>query len=103
MKAFCSGCSSPLVASQLFDGRDFGAVLYDGKRQAGEHTSPIHPHRAGPALAVVATLLRSGEIEIFMESIEKGSPRPERQASLGPGLRASLGTSALVELALLAN
>jgi len=69
------------VRRQSFDGRDLGAVLHDGEGQAGNDAPPIDEHRAGAALAVVATLLGSGEIEIFAECVEQGGPGPERYAA----------------------
>jgi hypothetical protein len=70
------------VGRQPFDGRDFGAIFHDGKSQARDDTPPIHQHRARPALAVVATLLRSGEIEIFTQRIVKGGPGSDRKFPL---------------------
>src|SRR5207342_1380760 len=70
------------IRSKPFDGRDLGAVFHDGERQAGDDAPSIDEHRAGAALAVVATLLGSGEIEIFAERIEQGGPGPERDAPL---------------------
>src|SRR5262245_6566264 len=70
------------IRRQPFDGRDLGAPLHDGKREARKDTSSVDEHRAGAALTVVAALLGSGEAEIFAKSIEQGSPRPKLHAAL---------------------
>jgi hypothetical protein len=59
----------PAIGPQSFDGGDRGAVLHDGKRQARHHPAPVDEHSAGTALAMVAALLSTGEIEIFAERV----------------------------------
>ena len=74
MKACCNGCSAP-SRRQALDGGDFGAVLHHRERQAGIDPPPVHQHRAGAALAVVAALLGSGQIEMVAQRVEQGRPR----------------------------
>ena len=59
----------PTVGRQPFDSGDLGAVLHHRERQAGDDAAPIDEHRAGTALAMVAALLSTGEIEIFAERV----------------------------------
>ena len=46
-----------------------------GQRQAAEHAAAIHMHGAGPALALVATLLRASEMEMFAERFTSSDAR----------------------------
>src|SRR6185437_9049216 len=70
------------VRGQAFNGRDLGAVLHDGKGQARDDAPPVDENGAGPALAVVAAFLSSGEIEIFAKRVEQSGPRPEGNSTL---------------------
>src|SRR5690606_22337888 len=63
------------VAGEALDGRDLAPVLHHGQRHAAQDPAPIHEHRAGPALAVIAAFLSSSEIKPFPQKIEKGGPR----------------------------
>src|SRR6188472_805902 len=70
------------VRGQALDSRDLGAVLHDGKGQARDDAPSVDENGAGPALAVVAAFLGSGEIEIFAKRVEKCGPRPEGNSAL---------------------
>src|SRR5262249_47242582 len=63
------------VPRQTFDRGHAGAILHDGEREARHNTPAVEQHRAGAALAVVATLLRAGQIEVLAQCIEQGGPR----------------------------
>ena len=43
----------------------------DRERQAGQYAAAIEQHRAGAALPVVATFLRSGEAEVLAQRVEQ--------------------------------
>jgi hypothetical protein len=65
-----------LVTSRhTFDRHDLRAILGEGQREARIESSPIDQDRAGAALAAVATLLRSGQIEAFAQQIQKRDAR----------------------------
>src|SRR6188472_1489950 len=70
------------VRGQAFNGRDLGAVLHDGKRQARDNSPPVDENGARAALAMVAAFLGSGEIEIFAKCVEQSGPRPEGNSPL---------------------
>ena len=48
------------------------AIAFVGERQAeaGIHALPVDVHRAGPALPVVAPLLRAGQVQRFAKCVE---------------------------------
>ena len=50
------------LGRQAFDGRDGPALDLGGKGEAGENALAIDMDRAGAALALVAALLRAGEV-----------------------------------------
>src|SRR4051794_33814052 len=52
-------------STQSFDGCDLVALVHDGEGEARIDANPIHDHGAGPALTVVATLLRAGEMNVL--------------------------------------
>ena len=60
---------------QPFDRGDLRAVQADGKRQTGIDAPAVDQHRAGAALAAVAALLGSGEIEPLAQQVEQGDAR----------------------------
>src|SRR5262249_42701737 len=70
------------VRGQAFNGRDLGAVLHDGKGQARDDAPAVDENGAGPALAVVAAFLGSGEIKIFAKCVEQSGPWPKGNAPL---------------------
>jgi len=47
-----------------FDRRDLRALVHDRKGQAGIDAPPIEEHGAGAALALIAALLRAGQVEV---------------------------------------
>ena len=57
---------------QTLDGRYLTHAERHGQREAREVTPPLDEHRAGAALAVIATLLRAGKIEVLAKRIEQG-------------------------------
>src|SRR5690349_6926512 len=70
------------VGGEALDSRDLDAILHHGKGQARDDAASVDEHGAGATLAVVATFLSSGEVEILAERVEQRSPRSERQAPL---------------------
>src|ERR1044072_3232592 len=65
---------------QTLDGRDLRAVLHYHQGEARIYPAASDQNRAGPALAVIAALLRAGEIEMEPKRIEEGGPRCDQQA-----------------------
>ena len=53
------------------DGEDVGAVVAYRQRQAGIGPPPIDQHRAGAALAAVASLLGAGQVQTLAQEIEQ--------------------------------
>lgn len=60
------------LARQSVDGRDRGAVGSDREGEAGDDPPAVAQHRAGTALPVVASLLRSGAAEVLPQHVEQG-------------------------------
>ena len=60
----------------------FGAVLHDGERQARIDPPAVDQHRAGAALAVIAALLRAGQVEMVAQRVEQGRPRRDIELRL---------------------
>jgi len=67
------------IFGQAFDRCDLRAVLHDRERQAGIDPATIDQNRAGAALTVVATLLRSGQADVNPQRVKKRRPRREVQ------------------------
>ena len=99
MKACCSGCSSPSAArpSMVVTAQP---SFITASVEAGIDAPPVDQHRAGAALAVVAALLRAGQVEMVAQGIEQGGPWRElelpldavhRQADRQPGGRYRVG------------
>ena len=61
----------PVALRHAFDGQDVGAVVADRKRKAGIDPSSVDDDRAGAALAAVAALLGSGQIQAFAKQVEE--------------------------------
>ena len=55
---------------QALDRRDLRAVLHHRQGEARIDSPAIDQNRAGPALTVIATLLRAGEIEMEPKRVE---------------------------------
>ena len=70
------------AVSKALDGRDLAAVLHHGEREARIDAPPVEQHRAGAALAVVATLLGSGQVEMVAQGIEQRGPRRDFELPL---------------------
>ena len=64
--------------TQPFDRLDLVALMHDRERQARIDPPPTHDDRAGAALAVIATLLGAGEMQMFAQRIKQRRPRVER-------------------------
>jgi hypothetical protein len=77
--ACCIGCSLPSAARPL-DGGDVVAFRRQSEREARQHAPLADQHGAGPALAVIATLLASGETEMLAQRIEHGRARVDVKA-----------------------
>jgi hypothetical protein len=61
--------------SDALDGRDLVYGVHHGKREARIHALPIHMHRAGSALPVIAALLRAGQVQVLSQTIQQRGPR----------------------------
>ena len=75
-----SDASCPVV--RAFDRRDLVAVVHGGEAQARIHAPAVDMHRARAALAVVASFLRSGQMQVLAEAIEQRRARIELQIVL---------------------
>ena len=56
---------------QPLDRGDGLAVMHHRKRQAGIDAASFDQHRTGAALAMIATLLRACQREVFAQDIEQ--------------------------------
>ena len=65
----------PIAACHTFDREDVSAVVTDRKRKARIDPSSLDDDRAGAALPPVAALLRSGQIKVFAQKIQKRESR----------------------------
>ena len=54
--------------------------MHDREAEAGIHSASVDVHRARAALAVVATLLCSGKLQIFAQRIEQSDTRFQQHA-----------------------
>jgi hypothetical protein len=70
MKAACMGCSDRRRAEAL-DGGDLRALVHHRQAQAGHDPPPIHQHRAGAALALVAALLGAGQVHVLAQRVQQ--------------------------------
>jgi hypothetical protein len=64
---------------QPLDRRDLPALQGGGEGQARQDAPPVNEHRAGPALALVAPLLRAGQLEPFAQGVEQHDARIDVQ------------------------
>ena len=64
-----------VAARDALDGEDVGAVMADGEREAGIDAPAVDEDGAGAALAAVASLLGSGEMEALTQEIEQRDAR----------------------------
>ena len=60
------------ATGEAFDGGDVGTLGGEGEGEAGVDAAAVEQDGAGPALAVVAALLRAGEVEVLAEDVEEG-------------------------------
>jgi hypothetical protein len=56
--------------------------VHGGEAEAGIHTSAIDMHGARTALAVVASLFGSGQMEVLAQAIQKSRARIDPQVVL---------------------
>src|SRR5882757_10564319 len=68
-----------VALGKTLDRRDGLSVMHHRKRQAGVDATSLNQHRAGAALAVIATLLRAGQREMFTQRIQQCRAWIERQ------------------------
>ena len=73
-----------VVSGKTFNGGDVPAFVLDGECEAREDAFPVDQHRAGTARALVAALLRAGQIQMIAECVEKAHARIERDVVHGP-------------------
>src|SRR3954470_4848560 len=64
-----------VAARDAFDGEDVGAVMADGEREAGVDPLAVDENGAGAALAAIASLLGSGQMEALTQEIEQRDAR----------------------------
>src|SRR5580658_1834443 len=70
--------------AEALDGGDLGALRGDGEGKAGVDAAAIHEDGAGAALAVIATFLAAGEVEVLAEDVEEGGARVDGEGALLP-------------------
>src|SRR5262245_60768104 len=70
------------ILGQPLDGRDMRAILHDGKRQAGIDAPAVDQDGASSALAMVAALLGTGQVEAVAQGVEQGRPGRDIDLSL---------------------
>src|SRR5580658_4502911 len=68
--------------AEAFDSGDLGALRGDGEGEAGVDTAAVHEDGTGAALAVIATLFASGEVEVLAEEIEQRGAGVDGEGSL---------------------
>jgi hypothetical protein len=62
--------------------RDLLALVHRGEAETGIHAAPIDVHGARTALAMIASLFGSGQMQIFPKAIEQSSARIDSQIVL---------------------
>ena len=60
-----------LTICQPFDRRDLIAVVHGGERETGINSTAIDQYRTRAALAMIASLLRAGEMQSFAQRVEQ--------------------------------
>ena len=68
--------------ADAFDGGDLVHRVHDGEGEAGVHAAAVDVYGAGAALAVVATLLCAGHVEVFAQAVEQRGARVDVQVVL---------------------
>ena len=61
--------------TDAFNGRDLVALVHRGEAETGIHPPTIDVHSARTALAVIASLFRAGQMQMFAQTIEKSRAR----------------------------
>src|SRR5262245_36704895 len=67
------------ASREALHGLDRAAVALDREREAGKERHAVHEHRAGAALAELATVLGPGEPQVLAQHLEQGLVRRERR------------------------
>ena len=70
--------------TEALNGGDFVAIMLDREGKAGIDPLAVYNDRTRTALAVIATLLRSGQAQVFPQGIEKRGAGIEVQLMLDP-------------------
>jgi hypothetical protein len=73
-----------LRLADALDGRDLISGVHHGKREARIYALPVHMHRAGSALTVIASLLRAGQVQVLPQAIQQRGPRIEAKDATLP-------------------
>ena len=68
-----------LRLTNAFDGRDLIALVQRGKRETRKLTATVDVHGARAALAVIATLLRTRQMQMLAEAIKQRGARIDPQ------------------------
>jgi len=66
-----------LRRAQAFDRRDLGALVRDRQCKARDGAPSVDEDGAGAALAVIASLLRTGQAEVLAHEVEERRARIE--------------------------
>src|SRR2546430_17456573 len=65
--------------TDAFDGRDLIALVQSGESETRKLALAINVHRARTALPVIASLLRSSQVQMLAQAIEKSRARIDSQ------------------------
>ena len=71
-----------VAVRETFDRRDLVAFVRDREAEAGINAPAIHEDGARTALAVIATFLRTGEMQMLAQRIEQRDARIEFQREI---------------------
>jgi hypothetical protein len=74
-KSLLHRVQSAIFPQEPFDSGDHTALRRHRQSQTREGAAAIKMHRAGAALAVIATLFRAGQANLFPQRIEQRCPR----------------------------
>src|SRR5688572_29790753 len=72
-----------VAVSKPFDRRQLGAVVHHRERQARHDAPAVQEDRASAALAVIASFLSSGEVEMLAQEVQDAGPRLHLQRPFG--------------------
>jgi hypothetical protein len=84
-----SGLAEPL------DRGDFLTLVHSGEAKTGINASPIDVDGARAALAMIASLLGSGQVQMVPETIEEAGPWIDSQGMFLPVYRQRYGNGVL--------